>query len=404
MAGTGESAAAARPRQRGEPYDVVVVGLGAMGSAALWQLARRGVRAIGVDQFAPPHDAGSSHGHTRIIREAYFEHPLYVPLVQHAYELWDVLAAASHAELFRPTGGLMLGTAEGTLVTGALRSAREHGLAHELVDAPEVRRRYPALTPPPGDAGVIEPRAGLLFPERGVAAMLAAARAHGAAVRTGSRVLGWNAAGAGVTVTTGAGELRAARAIIAGGAWMPRLVPELAASLTVARQLGHWFQPTAHAERFRAGQLPVLLWEHAPDRFFYSLPDVGDGLKASIHHEGRRVDPDAPRDPVSPAETAAIRALLVRLMPHASGPVRQTGVCLYTNTPDGHFAIGAHPEHANVVLVSACSGHGFKFAPAIGEVLSDLALDGGSRVDLTPFALSRLWRQPAPHTTPRVTA
>lgn len=400
MAVTEESAAATRPRQRGESYDVVVVGLGAMGSAALWQLARRGVRAIGLDRFTPPHDAGSSHGHTRIIREAYFEHPLYVPLVQRAYHLWDLLARASHAELFRPTGGLMLGPASGTLVTGALRSAREHRLAHELVDAREVRRRFPALAPSAGDVGVIEPRAGLLFPERGVAAMLAAARAHGAVVRTGSRVLAWRAEGAGVTVSTDAGEVRAARAVIAAGAWMPALVPEIAASLTTARQLAHWFEPAAHAERFRADRLPVLLWEHAPERFFYSLPDVGDGLKASIHHEGRVVDPDASREPVSLAETAEIRALVTRLMPDGAGPLRQTGTCLYTNTPDGHFAIGVHPDHAQVVLVSACSGHGFKFAPTVGELLADLALDGACDVDLTPFALSRLWRRSTPHTTP----
>jgi sarcosine oxidase len=401
---TNESAAAGDPRQRRMPYDAAVVGLGAMGSAALWQLARRGVRVVGLDRYEPPHAHGSTHGRTRIIREAYFEHPLYVPLVQRAYAMWDALERASGVELFRATGGLMLGPEQGTLVRGALASARTHRLSHELVDAREVRRRFPALTPPAGDVGVVEPRAGVLFPERGVQAMLDAARAAGAEVRTGTTVTGWRADADGVTVATAGGDVRAARVILAAGAWMPRLVPELAHALSPMRQLGHWFLPAAHPELFRADRLPVMLWEHAPERFFYSLPDVGDGLKASIHHEGRLVDPDDARDPVSPAETEEVRALIRRLMPDGAGTVRETSTCLYTNTPDGHFAIGAHPVHSNVIIASPCSGHGFKFAPAIGEILADLALAGGAAFDLTPFALPRLWRRLAPHTTPHATA
>ena len=374
-----------------------------MGSAALWQLARRGVRAIGVDRWAPPHPEGSTHGRTRIIREAYFEHPLYVPLVQRAYAMWDALARESGERLFLATGGLMLGPADGTLVRGALLSARAHGLAHELVDAREVARRYPALTPPPGDVGVIEPRAGLVFPELGVRTMLAAARAAGAEVRVGARVHAWSATPAGVRIATDAGEITARRLVIAAGAWMPALVPELAPSLVVTREMGHWFAPRAHAERFRAERMPILLWEFARDRFFYSLPDVGDGFKASIHHEGRAIDPDAPREPVTDAETQDVRALLDRLMPDASGRLLDRNTCLYTNTPDEHFAIGAHPAHASVTLVSACSGHGFKFAPAVGELVAQLALDGGAAFDLAPFAIARLWRPAATHTAPRAT-
>lgn len=403
MSESRESAAAAVPRQRRTQYDVAIIGLGAMGSAALWRLARRGARVVGIDRWAPPHVAGSTHGHTRIIREAYFEHPLYVPLVQRAYRLWDELERLSGDELFRATGGLMLGPARGTLVAGALRSAREHGLAHELVDAREVARRFPALAPAEGDVGVIEPRAGLLFPERGVRAMLDAAYALGAASGTGVRAASWRADAGGVTIATNDGDVTAARLIIAAGAWMSALVPELAASLSVMRQMGHWFIPRAHPERFGADRLPVMLWEHAPDHFFYSLPDVGDGLKASIHHEGRVVDPDAPREPVSSQETAQIRALLERLMPDGAGRVRETSTCLYTNTPDGHFAIGHHPAHANVVIASPCSGHGFKFAPAIGDLLADLAMDGGTGFDLSPFALGRLWGRELPHTTPGAT-
>jgi sarcosine oxidase len=371
-----------------------------MGSAALWQLAERGLKVVGIDRFSPPHANGSTHGHTRIIREAYFEHPLYVPLVQRAYAMWDALERASGVELFRRTGGLMLGPETGSLVVGALRSAREHGLTHELADAAEVRRRYPALTPPAGTVGMIEPRAGVLFPERGVETMLRLAQAHGADVRTGVRVERWAASRGEVVVSTAGGEVRAKRAIIAAGPWMPRLVPELAAGLAPVRQLGHWFEPRAHAELFRWDRLPVMLWEHAPERFFYSLPDVGQGLKASIHHEGRPLDPDAPREPVTAEETAVVRALIARVMPEGDGPVRETSTCFYTNTPDGHFVIDRHPAHDNVVIASPCSGHGFKFAPVIGEILARLSIDGRSDFDLAPFSASRPWRPPVPHTTP----
>ena len=374
-----------------------------MGSATLWQLARRGVRAVGIDRWEPPHAQGSTHGRTRIIREAYFEHPLYVPLVKRAYQMWDELARASGERLFLATGGLMLGPEAGPLVQGALLSARTHHLEYELVDAREVARRFPALTPPTADVGVVEPRAGLVFPELGVRTMLAAARAAGAELRTGARVQAWSATSRGVTISTDRGEISAARVVIAAGAWIGDLVPQMAPSLTVTREMGHWFAPRAHAERFRGDRMPILLWEFEPARYFYSLPDDGDGFKASIHHEGRAIDPDAARDAVTDAETAQVRALVERLMPDGSGKLLDRNTCLYTNTPDEHFAIGAHPAHAQVTIVSACSGHGFKFAPAIGELVAQLALGGGSTFDISPFALARLWRSEAPHSAPRVT-
>ncbi len=400
MIASGESAAAPASRQRSAPYDVAVVGLGAMGSATLWQFAKRGVRAVGIDRFAPPHLHGSTHGHTRIIREAYYEHPLYVPLVRRAYTLWDELAAETRTRLFLATGGLMIGDEQGTLVRGALRSARDHGLDYELIGAADVRRRFPALTPPDGHVAVHEPRAGLLFPELAVTTMLGLAAAAGAEVRTGARVTGWTPGAGGFTVATDRGDVTAARVVLAPGAWMGSLVPELAASLTPTRQMGHWFEPRAHPELFRADRLPILLWEHAAERFFYSLPDAGDGLKASIHHEGRPVDPDAPREAVTDAETASLLEIMRRLMPDGAGRVREMSTCLYTNTPDGHFAIGRHPEHPEVIIASPCSGHGFKFAPALGELLAGLTLGEPPRFDIELFRLDRLWHAADPHTTP----
>jgi sarcosine oxidase len=370
--------------------DVIVAGAGAMGSAAASALARRGARVFVVDPWATPHAHGSSHGRTRIIREAYFEHPAYVPLVQRAYERWAAMERASGRTLFRRTGALMLGPADGTLVAGALRSAREHGLPHEVLPANEVRRRFPGYEPPDGTVGVVEPRGGILFVEVCVETMLALARHHGAVVHFGERVTHWHAEGGGVSVTTTRALYRARRLVLAAGAWLPTLVPELGPVLAVERQLIHWFEPSAPAERFTAARAPVTIWEFAPGRVMYTIPDVGHGLKAAIHHGGKLVDPTAPREPVQESETREIRTLLGQLLPGANGRLLEATTCLYTNTPDGHFIVDAHPEHPEVILVSACSGHGFKFASAIGEMVAELALERESEADRSLFRYGRL--------------
>ncbi len=372
-----------------ESCDVLVVGLGAMGSAAALAAARRGARVLGVDRFATPHALGSSHGRTRIIREAYFEHPCYVPLVQRAYRLWDEIAGAAGMDLMRPTGGAMIGPPEGVLVSGALRSAREHGLPHEVIDAAEIRRRWPVFHPTGDMVAVVEPRAGLLFPERCIEAIRVLASEAGASLRTGVEVTGWRATSGGLVVRTGDGEIRAEHLVLAAGAWMPDLLGDLAVPLSVERQTLAWFEPTARHELFAAGGSPVTIWEHEPDRLFATFPDVGHGVKVMIHHEGEITTPATVRREVTDRDLDALHAILRRIIPELDGRLLGTAVCLYTNTPDHDFVIDRHPADPRVLIASPCSGHGFKFAPVIGEILADLALAGGTAFDLTPFRIGR---------------
>ena len=369
--------------------DVVVIGAGAHGSATAYALARRGVRVTAIDRFAPPHARGSSHGRTRIIREAYFEHPAYVPLVRRAYHLWAELERETGRTVFRRTGGLTLGAEDGVLVSGALRSAREHAVEHEVLDAAELRRRVPALAPRPDTVGVLEHRAGILFPERCVEALRAAARQRGAQLLTEERVLRWEASSGFASITTDRGVHRARRVILAAGAWLAKLAPRLGVPLVVERQVIHWITPRKHPERVSARHLPVTIWEYAPGCMFYVIPDVGDGLKAALHHQGASVDPDAPVEPPTQAEQAGVLTLVERYLNDAAGIVSESATCLYTNTPDGHFVIDAHPDAPEVIVCSACSGHGFKFAPAIGDAVADLALGNEPSVDLAPFRLAR---------------
>jgi sarcosine oxidase len=374
----------------GRAYDTVVVGLGVTGSAAAWQLARRGLQVLGLEQYSPLHTLGSSHGRTRIIREAYFEHPLYVPLVQRAWTLWEELERETGAGLLRQTGGLTIGGAEGTVFTGALRSAREHALAHEVLTAEEVRRRFPALAPTGDMAAVFEERAGVLMTEPCLEALQGAARARGADLRHDTPVLSWEVDGTGAVVATAAERFSAGRLVLCAGPWLPRLLADLALPLRVERQLSHWFEPASTPEAFAASRCPVTIWEHAPGRVFYTIPDPGgQGFKAGIHHEGEKVGPETVRREPTAEDEGRVRGLLERFIPAANGRLLDARVCLYTNTPDEHFLVDRHPRAPGVLLGSACSGHGFKFAPAIGEALADLVVGGRARFDLSPFRVGR---------------
>ncbi|TMQ74118.1 MAG: N-methyl-L-tryptophan oxidase [Candidatus Eisenbacteria bacterium] len=366
-------------------FDVIVVGLGAMGSAAAYHLARQGRRVLGLDRFSPPHALGSSHGQTRIIREAYFEDPRYVPLVQRAYELWTALEREAERRLLLETGGLMIGRPDSTVVRGARRSAETHGLRHELLAAAEVRRRFPALRPDDDMVAVWEPRAGILIPEACVAAHLAMARRHGATLRVDEPVLRWEPDGGGVRVASAQGVYAAGQLVLSAGSWLTSLLPDLALPLTVERQPLYWFEACRNAASFTPERLPIHLWEHAPQRYLYGFPDLGDGVKVARHHEGRLTDPDAVDREVHAEEVEAMRGLVRRYVPDADGPLRSAAVCLYTNTPDDHFLIDRHPAHEQVVVASPCSGHGFKFASAIGEALAELLSEGRTRLDLSLF-------------------
>lgn len=366
-------------------YDVLIAGLGAMGSATATELARRGVGVLGLDRYAPPHALGSSHGGSRIIREAYFEHPLYVPMVQRAYELWRALEKSSGVRLLLETGGLMIGRPDSALIEGSLRSAEIHRLPHTMLTAAEVRARFPALHPEQDMVAVLEPRAGVLFPEACISAHLGEARRHGAELRFDEPVLRWESDGDFVRVFTSRGEYRARQMIVTAGAWVESLLPGLELPLRVERQVLHWFDPTSNVAAFTPSRCPIHLWQFDNGLFFYGFPDLGTGVKAAFHHAGEVTTADGVRRDVTPAEIGTVRAALRRFVPAADGPARASAVCLYTNMPDEHFLIDRHPGEARVLVASPCSGHGFKFAPVVAEILADLVQGKPPRFDLTLF-------------------
>jgi sarcosine oxidase len=372
-------------------FDVAVIGLGAMGSAVSWQLARRGARIAAFDRLSPPHTAGSSHGRTRIIREAYYEHPLYVPLVRRSYELWDALQSECGKELLVQTGGLMVGRESGAVVRGALQSALAHNIDHELLDAAEITRRFPAYAAGRDTVGLLEKRAGMLFPERCIEAQIEAARASGAEIHLDMEVQRFTANSGGVTLETGDGTYKADRVVLAAGPWLPRFLSQMGTDLPleIERQLSHWFQPEHPDDgRYAADRCPIALWEMPDGDVFATLPDRGDGVKCGMHHAGASTSPDAVNRVVSQGENAVARELLETVMPGAGGRLLDARVCLYTNTPDRHFIID-WLQAGRVLVVSPCSGHGFKFATAIGEIAAQLVTDGKSWLDLAPFSIRR---------------
>jgi sarcosine oxidase len=375
-------------------FDVGIVGLGAMGSATAYALAQAGARVIAFDQFAPPHRLGSTHGHTRIIREAYYEHPLYVPLVRRAYERWADLEREAGRPLWTQTGGVMVGPERSALLRGALASVRTHGIAHELLDARALSDRYPAYRAQSDWVALLEHRAGMLFPERCVEALMAGARARGAELRVNEPVSRWTPGARGVRIMTAAASYDVEHLVVAAGPWLPRLADSLGIDLPLAieRQLSHWFEPAPDADdRFGAHRCPIGLWETKPDDVFATLPDEGHGVKCGTHHAGATTTADTVDRRVTDEENARAGALLGAVMPGAAGRLVDARVCLYTNTPDHHFIIDWVPggRGARVLLLSPCSGHGFKFASAIGEIAAQMVLEGKSWLDIAPFSLSR---------------
>lgn len=369
-------------------YDVGVVGLGAMGSAAALELARRGLRVIGFDRYAPPHTFGSSHGHVRLIREAYYEGPVYVPMVRRAFELWRALDGQAGGRLLTPAGVLMIGHPESAIVTGAAQSARMYGIPFEMLDAAEVMARFPAFVLDAGHVALYEPGAALLHAELCIAFELELASRHGAELRYHEPVETWHPVGDAIDIRTASGGYRVRQLVLSPGAWLPELSGGLALPLTVERQVQYWWDP-AQSDYFQAGRMPVAMLELGDGRLFYTMPDTGHGVKIGWHHTGQATNPTDVDRTVSVDERSAIRELLDRYMPLAQGTERTHAVCLYTSTPDAAFILDRHPQVDRALVVSACSGHGFKFAPVIGEIVADLVTTGQSAFDLTPFALKR---------------
>ena len=362
-----------------------------MGSATAYHLARRGERVLGLEQFRPGHTMGSSHGDSRIIREQYFEHPLYVPFVQRAYTLWRELEERTHMPLMRIHGGLMIGPPDGDVVRGTIRSAMEHGLPHEVLSPPEVHQRFPAFEIPSDSVAVFDPHAGILDPDACNRAHIQAARAEGADINFDEGVVEWEADGNGVAVRTSHGFHRARNLVLTAGAWTRELLRDVTLPLTVERRVLVWFDIDRAREEYARDHFPIYAFQHAPDGFCYGFPRLLRGAKAAVMHHGRTYDsPDDVDREVDPDEVEALRAAIRPILPRlAEAQVRESIVCLFTNTPDRDFLIDRHPHHPHVLISSPCSGHGFKFASAIGEAQADLILEGHSRFDLTPFRISR---------------
>jgi sarcosine oxidase len=370
-------------------YDVVVIGLGAIGGAALRDLAGRGIRVAGIDRFAPPHQHGSSHGETRMIRLGYFEHPSYVPLLRRTYALWREIEAAAGRPLLHMTGIAEIGPPDGAVVAGTLLASRQHALPHEMLGAAEVMRRFPAFQIPSHFAGVVQPDGGFVAIEPAIEAMLALAGRAGADIRLGETVRSIAQRSGAVRIETDRDTIEAEQAIVAAGPWLKQLLPDMPAPLRVTRQAVAWFAPREPAA-FALGRFPVFLLE---SRYgvHYGFPAFGrNAVKiAKHHHADEATDPDLCERSVSAIDQALIRPAIADHIPAANGALLDARTCLYTMTPDGDFIIDRLPHAPNVIVASVCSGHGFKFAPVAGEVLADLVANDHTIHDISRFRLAR---------------
>ena len=370
-------------------FDAIVVGSGAMGSAVTYHLANRGLRTLNLEKFHLNHVNGSSHGKSRIIRTAYHEHSNYVPLVKRAFELWYELQDQSGNDLIRITGGLMFGTPDSELVSGALRSASEHSVQHKLLEAHEITEQFQVFRPSDEEVAILEPNAGILFPERCIKAHTALARNAGAEFHFNEPVLKWQADRDTIVARTQKETYVADSMIFAAGSWVAELLPDLNLPLQCERQTVFWFKPLQDAELLSAARMPVFIWQQRGGNYYYGVPDMGEGVKAAEHHAGEFASPDSIRREITQEDELPVRGFLKRHIPLAGGEIVSSTTCLYTNSPDGHFLIDFHPNYRNVIIVSACSGHGFKFATVIGELVSDMLLERKTKYDISLFSLSR---------------
>jgi len=370
-------------------YDAIVIGVGGMGSATACHLARRGSRVLGLEQFDIPHELGSSHGVSRIIRLAYAEHPNYVPLMRRAYELWRELENQAGERLLIVTGGIDAGAEESSMVKGSLASCALHHLPHEVLDAASLRRRFPGFRLARGMLGVYQADAGFLLPERCIVAYVEAAQRLGAEIHARERVIEWRSDGKGVSVRTDRQSYRARKVVITAGPWARTLIPALAEVAVPERQVLIWTQPL-RPEYFRLGAFPVFNME-APEGRYYGFPVYGvPGFKLGrYHHRHETVDPDRMDRDCHREDEELLRAGIRRYFPDAAGPTMAMKTCLFTNSPDEHFILDLHPEYPRVALAAGFSGHGFKFCSVIGEIMADLALEGRTRFDIEMFRLGR---------------
>ena len=386
-------------------FATIVLGLGAMGSAAVYQLAKKGNRVLGIDQFSPPHAYGSTHGDTRITRLAIGEGEQYTPLAIRSHRLWRELEKETGKTLLTTNGGLIISSSAKTSFThvddffaNTLAAAKKYGIAHQLVDASQIKQRFPQFDVADDELGYFETDAGFLRPEECVRAQLTLAEAHGAEIHREEKVSAFDASGTDVTVRTDRGAYAADKLIITAGPWLPGLIDQkFAACFRVYRQVQFWFDIRGPVAPFLPENFPVFIWElQGRKQAIYGFPAIdgpGGGVKIATEQFETTTTPEAVDRRVSEAEIGAMYEDYVA--PYISGLTSRcvkAVSCLYTVTPDFGFVIDTHPECDRVIIASPCSGHGFKHSAAIGEALSELAIDGASRLDLGAFTMTRFWK------------
>jgi sarcosine oxidase len=371
-------------------FDVIVAGVGGMGAQTCLRLAERGQHVLGLERFDIPHTFGSSHGFNRIIRLAYFEHSSYVPLLRRSYELWRDLEQRAGEQLLFVTGSMDIGPAGSSVVNGSLASCRQHDLAHEQLNAMEVMRRFPGYCLPADYEAVLQPDGGFVASERAIVAGVNLAMDNGAIVRAREPLIDYAPiAGGGVRVRTSKGVYEAGRLILSAGAWIGDHVPQLSSTAVPERQVLGWFRPKAPAH-FRLGSFPVSNLK-CDLGHFYQFPEWHvPGFKIGLYHHLQETGSadGLSRDPTL-ADEAVLREGMRRFFPEADGDCLALRACLFTNTPDEHFVVDTLPNFAEVVVASPCSGHGYKFAAVMGEILADLAMDRQPAFDLSLFRMGR---------------
>jgi len=371
-------------------FDVIVLGLGAHGSSAVYHLSKNDIKVCGIDKFVPPHAFGSSHGKSRIIRQAYHESPMYVPLVMEAYKLWNELENISGKKLLLKTGGLILGNENSMVIKGAKLSAETHNVPYEYLNNKEIEKRFPALKPTAETVAIVEKSAGILFPEECIKTNLKLANKNGALLLFGETVQSINIKNSCVQVVTDKGIYETEKLIVSVGAWLNDLLPELKLPLNIKRQVLFWFKnEDKQMQQFIEPKgLPIFIWEYNLPHIFYGFPDLGNGIKIAPHHEGQPIHPDLLSKEVYKDEIVQMKNILDEYF-NVDATFNFSDVCMYTNTPDEHFIIDYYPSNKNIIIASPCSGHGFKFSSVIGKTLCDMATEQPLQFDISPFKINR---------------
>ncbi|WP_208247581.1 N-methyl-L-tryptophan oxidase (plasmid) [Rhizobium sp. T1470] len=374
-------------------FDVAVIGLGAMGSAALSFLAARGARTIGVDAYFPAHALSSSHGDSRLIRLGYFEDPSYVPLLRRAYRNWRGLEARLRTDILTITGVLQIGAESSKIVAGTRASCKMHGLAHEVLDRADMARRFPAFQLDDEDIAVLDPQGGYLRPEAAVMGYLKLAAQDGAVLHFGERVIAIEPGDGGVTIRSADGHYRARKVVVATGSLIAELVPQLRQHAVPIRQVVAWYQPRDGFATERQ-RMPCFLRDEGAEGSYFGFPAIGaDGVKVGRHaHFREPIDPTQPNPAVNDADTALLDGFISKRVPAAAGLRVNAVTCRYTMLPSEDFLLDLAPGHPNVVVASPCSGHGFKFASVVGEILADLALEGQTSLPIAAFSFEAMNR------------